>query len=121
MLKINSNGITLLEVFVAAFIFIISVSAVFATLNSTRKPAINNDAELQAALVLKGTLDSLRSKVDVRNQSLSTGLLNNELSIGTHWVNRIGPANIYNVTYVVSQGGAGSLQVTANVIWPDTL
>ena len=122
MLKKNLKGITLIEVFIASFIFIISVSAVFSTLITTRRPAINNEQELQGALVLRNKLEFLRSKVDTRHIAFGTGIMNNELSEGTHIVNSLGPGGIYNIIYNVTRDSTtGVLEVNATAYWPDSI
>ena len=63
MIKKNLKGIGLLEAFLAAFIFVIAVSAIFAGLSSLRKPAVKNEQELTAALAGRAVLEELRSNV----------------------------------------------------------
>ena len=128
MLKKNLKGITLLESFLAAFIFVTSVAAIFVTMNALRKPAMNNETALNGALVLRNFLENLRSKVDSRNfsafssanptnQIYSTG----DLTSGAH----DGPSNVgglYNIYYNVSvDSSTKAIKVNAKVNWPDAL
>ena len=78
MLKINTKGVSLVEAFLAAFIFIVSVSAILVTLTSIRKPAVNSDRSTEAALIAQKILDDLRSKVDSRDYD------SGDLSLGSH-------------------------------------
>ncbi len=73
MLNKNSKGITLLETFLAAFVFVIAVSAIFLVLKSLRKPVIDNDQAVGAALATRTVLEDLRSKIDPSNINSVTG------------------------------------------------
>ena len=112
MLRNNSKGITLLEAFLSAFIFVISVAAIFATLNSLRKPAVNNELAIGAALAASNVLEDLRSKVDARDMETS-----DVWTDGEHGPITVG---IYSVYYnVVKDATTGVRQVNASVTWPD--
>jgi len=63
--KINNTAFTLLEVLLAAIIFVISVGGVFITLDAMRKPVADKESELNAALFGKQVLEALRSQVNV--------------------------------------------------------
>ncbi|MBI3602501.1 MAG: hypothetical protein HY209_06380 [Candidatus Omnitrophica bacterium] len=119
MLKINTQGMSLLEAFLAAVIFVISVAAVFTTLIGTRRPAVNNDQMTTAALVAKNVLEDLRSKVDALDYP--TG----NLSSGTHTLTGQGPSGLYNVYYNVTLLNAldpnSARQVNLTVTWPDAV
>ncbi len=118
MIKKNNKGITLLEAFLAAFIFIISVSAIFVTMTNLRKPAVNNEQAVAAALTLSNILEDLRSKVDSRDYD--TGKLSirpednpHKISLGTQY------KIAYNVT--ADPSGSGARKVDASIFWNDTL
>ena len=78
----NSNGVSLLEAFLASIIFVIAAAAIFTTLQSLRKPATENEQAVQAALVLSNFLDDLRSKIDTRD--VVAGDYTGNLKLGPH-------------------------------------
>jgi|GEM_PF-7044360 len=94
----NSKGITLLEAFISAFIFLISVSAIFASLASLRKPAVTNEQQVAAALLGRAVLEDLRSQVDTQSSQF--------LQEGQHCP-ALCPASarsssVYSLSYIVS-------------------
>ena len=110
-----------MEAFLSAFIFIISVSAIFSTLSSLRKPAVDNEQAVGAALAMRNVLEDLRSRVDNRDLGYDTS----DLSVAG---NPHGPIRItsgsttYTIYYNVSIDSAtGARQVDANASWPDAL
>lgn len=59
----NSSGFTLLEVLLAAIIFVVSVAGIFATLSAVRAPIANKENALVAAVFGKKVLETLRTQV----------------------------------------------------------
>ena len=117
MNKKNIKGFTLLEAFLAAFIFIISVAAIFVTMTALRRPAVNNEQAVQAAIVLRDTLEDLRAKVDGADNAANTG----DLSLGAHppVIKTVNGVN-FNVSYlVIADGVNGGKIVDATVTYPD--
>ena len=119
MLNKNSRGFTLLEAFLAAFLFVTSVAAIFVTMNALRKPAVNNERMLEGALILKDFLEELRSKVDHRefdNPMVFTNGVHNPDPV-------VGPTSgiPFTIQYNVVTEASGVKRVTATVTWPDTL
>ena len=103
--KKSSKGVSLIEAFLAAIIFAISVSAIFATLYSLRKPAINNEQTLEAARVTSNFLDSLRSKIDTRDMSCGNdycGDLTDGSSAASEGAPHTTNINNYSISWVVS-------------------
>ncbi len=65
--KLNSSGFSLLEILLASIIFIISVAGVFVTLTAVRKPVIDKENSLTAAVFGRQVLEALRSSVNATN------------------------------------------------------
>ena len=117
MLKKSSKGVSLLEAFLSAIIFIISVSAIFVSFNFLRKPAVNNEQALGAALALRNVLEDLRSQVDVNIDSS-----NLSVTPPAHGPIQTGPGNIYTIYYNVTKDPATyARRVDANVSWADPM
>lgn len=117
MFKRNLKGITLLEAFLAAFIFIVSVSAIFITMTALRKPAVNNERAVAAAMTLRNVLEDLRSKVDSRD--IDTGALSP--SPPPHHLTVTSSDVTYEIYYNVTLDASGGRSVEANISWPDVL
>ena len=108
-----------METFIAAFVFIISVAAIFSTMLSMRRPVVNNDQELRAALYLRTTLEEFRMRVD-SNHANSDFILNGDLSPGSHNMDGVGPGGIYNIDYNISiEPASGAYKMDASIDWPD--
>ena len=119
MFKKNSKGITLIEAFLSAMIFVIAVSAIFATLNSLRKPVVNNEQRVDCTLATSEFLDSLRSRIS-QNDILINGDYSGDLSLGRHGPHIDGICNIWwNVGQVPNNPKA--LEVNAIAYWPDAM
>jgi Tfp pilus assembly protein PilV len=119
MLKRNLKGLSLLEVFLSAVIFVTSTAAIFLTLNVARKPAVNRDQSIGAALAIRNVFEDLRSKVSTSEMSAAGAYSTGDLTEGTH-----GPifSGIYNIYYNVTTNAAtGVRRVTANAVWTDAL
>ena len=129
MLRNNTKGISLIEAFLSSIIFIVSVAAVFSTLTSLRKPAVNNDLMVGGAIAGRDVLENLRAKMDANDKVFLSGVYTGDRSLDStpannpHWVNNIGSGiggRLYNVEYIVTQvGTSGALQVDTNVYWDD--
>ena len=117
MIKKNLQGFTLLEAFLAAFIFIISVAAIFVTMTALRKPAVNNEQGVKAALMLRDVLEELRAKVDSREGGLGA------LQAGNHPLPPITQDGIvYTLSYFVTVDAVtGVRSVTATANYTDAL
>ncbi len=63
MKDFNTTGVTLMEILLAAIIFIITVGGIFATLNAVRTPVTQKENALTAAVFGKQVLDTLRANV----------------------------------------------------------
>jgi|CXWL01.1.fsa_nt_gi Tfp pilus assembly protein PilV len=114
----NIKGFTLLEAFLAAFIFIISVSAIFVTMTALRKPAVNNEQAVQAAILLRDTLEELRAKVDSVDEAGNIG----DLSLGSHSINTKTLNGVpVVINYLVSADGSGGKIVDATMTYSDAL
>lgn len=80
----NKNGISLVEVIVAAVIFVIAAFGMFSTLSMMRVSSDATDERLQAAYFGRQILEELRAKVDQRAFCATTGDFINDLSVGVH-------------------------------------
>ena len=60
---LNNIAFTLLEVLLAAIIFVITISGLFVTLNAMRAPVANKETALTAAVFGKQVLEALRDQV----------------------------------------------------------
>lgn len=114
------NGVTLIEGLMAAIIFAIAAAAIFNTLNSIRKPAIQNEQATKAALVLSNYLDDLRAKISANDIASGAGVYGNQLNPGLNQ----GPwpleGGLYNIWCNVTQDVAtGATRVDANIVWED--
>jgi Tfp pilus assembly protein PilV len=116
MLIKNLKGVSLLEAFLASIIFIIGISSVFITLSTLRRPAVNNEQAVGAALVLSNMLDSLRSEIDKRDVD-STGEYVGNLRTGTYGPITSGDYTMYYNVYDAS----GARRIDANVTWVDAI
>ncbi len=65
--NLNNRAFSLLEILLAAVIFIVSIGGIFATLNSVRGPVASKENALAAAILGKQVLEALRSQVSYRN------------------------------------------------------
>ena len=61
--RLNNTAFSLLEILLAAVIFVISVAGVFATLSAVRGPVTNKENALTASIFGKQILDALYSQV----------------------------------------------------------
>ena len=134
MLKKNIKGITLLEAFLASFIFVTSVAVIFVTMNALRKPALDNERAVNGSLVLRNFLEDLREQVDSQKYApfdssnptaqyyMSGGLVGN--LVATSYVGPIvsmGDVN-YSIFYNVTLDPVSrAKRVDAKVNWPDSL
>jgi len=62
--NLNNTAFSLIEILMAAIIFIISIGGIFATLNAVRVPVANKENALTAAVFGKQVLEALRSQVN---------------------------------------------------------
>jgi hypothetical protein len=127
----SSKGVSLLEAFLAAIIFVVATSAIFVTFSGLRKPVMNNEQALGAALAMKGVLEDLRAKVS--QNDISAGDYGGDLAEGAHSKT----VGIYNIGYTVScinpstgaSGGVGYCaanrlairKVDATATWTDAM
>jgi len=65
-LQHNSSGFTLVEITVAALIFSLAITGLFATITSLNRPSAEAFEEVQAAYIAKGVLEELRSAIDAQ-------------------------------------------------------
>lgn len=91
MKNLNNTGVTLLEILLAAIIFIISIGGIFATLNAVRAPVANKESSLSAAVFGKQVLESLRFQVSAESNANFYGICSDtctdfSLALGTHQV-----------------------------------
>jgi len=89
--RLNTEAFTLLEVLLAAIIFIISIAGVFVTLNAIRIPVLNKENQLSATVFSKQVLDALYSQVNAQATTNFYGTCNGtcttfDLQLGTHQV-----------------------------------
>lgn len=84
--NLNKRAFTLLEILLASIIFIISIGGIYATLSAVRKPVVQKERALTAAILGKQLLESLRSQVDARNIQgpIGAGVWTGNLAIGSH-------------------------------------
>jgi len=106
--NLKKSAFSLLEILLAAIIFIISVGGIFATLNAVRQPALQKERALTAAIFGQQLLESLHSSVSANNFDAG-GNVNGALSLGTHSLPLVtDPQNVvYNMTYVVTCADGG--------------
>jgi len=98
MKNLNNTAFSLLEVLLAAVIFIISIGGIFATLNAVRTPVAHKEGSLSVAVFGKQVLEALRSQVSDQpsanyysdsfcsGSSSSTICTDFSLAVGTHYV-----------------------------------
>ena len=123
MINQNSKGVSLIEAFLAAIIFIIAVAAVFSTLNSLRKPAVNNEQATAAALVLSNFLDDIRSKISGEDLNAPGGAVGAYTNVLNPSVDSC-PAGLgapYQICYNVTLEPSGARKVDANITWADAM
>lgn len=106
-------GFTLVEVVVAAVIFTIAVTGVFASLASLKKPVVTNDKALEAAYCGQQFLEGLRAAVDARDWS--TGKL--APAVGVTGSPCVINGTTYTVTYTITAVG-NARKATVTVSWP---
>jgi len=129
--KLNKTAFTLLEVLLAAIIFIISIGGLFATLNAVRSPVTQKENALSAAITGQQVLNYLRSQVNAQTYyngcSLPLDASNNcpalDLSTGPHlvpsgiltgvgisWPNNLSILNATGLNYTVlcADGSSGA-------------
>lgn len=95
--NLNNSAFSLLEILLAAIIFLISVAGVFATLNAVRGPVTNKENALAAAVFGKQSLEALSSLVEQATYYSACVHFNGgdatcadfSLSVGTHEVTTI--------------------------------
>lgn len=135
----NRVGFTLVEILMAAIIFVISVAGIFATLNAVRVPVANKENQLIATVFGKQVLEALRSQVNntrfynttcsdrgsgecqdfsfyLGRHLVPTSAL---LSVGLNWPSALSTCNTSGLSYKVScadgSGSAGQLCSQSNV------
>jgi Tfp pilus assembly protein PilV len=89
--NINNVAFSLLEVLLAAIIFVISVAGVFVTLNAVRRPVINKENALKATIFGNQVLESLYSQVSAETWNNQCAVANGicpefSLYLGNHQV-----------------------------------
>lgn len=123
---LKNAAFTLLEVLLAAIIFIISVGGVFATLNYVRQPVLEKERALTAAIMGKQFLESLRSQISAAN--LVNGVWQGNFALGTSsFTENDQQGTQYNISYTVSCADGTTtcgnydtpLAVNLTVNWPD--
>ena len=62
--NLNNMAFSLLEVLLAAFIFVVTIGTVFITLDALRRPVVDKESALGAVVFGKQVLESLRSLVN---------------------------------------------------------
>jgi type II secretory pathway pseudopilin PulG len=96
--NLNNSAFSLLEILLAAIIFLASVAGVFATLNAVRGPVANKENALAAAVFGKQALEALFSQVENPTYYNSCTDFNGgdgtcsdfSLAVGTHEVTTLG-------------------------------
>jgi Tfp pilus assembly protein PilV len=83
MRNLNNTAFSLLEILLAAVIFIVSVGGIFATLNAVRTPVANKENALAAAVFGKQVLEALRSQVNAATYYAPCGAVNPDNSCGS--------------------------------------
>lgn len=103
--NLTKSAFTLLEVLLAAVIFVISVAGVFAALGAMRLPVLQKERSLTAAVFGQQALENLRLQVNAQNINPATGNYNagNQLAVGAHALAPVTDQNgiQYNMSYTV--------------------
>ena len=126
----NKNGVSLVEVTVAALIFAIATTGLFMVLNQQRGASDRAERRLQAAYYAKQLLEELRPKVDQRDWDASPPNWWNLVCDGATyaWPGASPPMAGATVNYQCTEipgippsppgtPGAGSRQVTLQIQW----
>jgi len=135
--NLTKRAFTLLEVLLAAVIFVVSVAGIFATLSAVRVPVHQKERALTAAVFGQQVLEGLRSQVSasqINNVSPVCYNYTNQLIFGGPWpagTQKDQNGTTYSMNYTVScasPGGgcpAGScpvdtaMMVTLIITFPD--
>ena len=120
----RQHGFTITETLVAAVIFSIAISGIFAAVGTIKKPSGKTDRSLEAAYMGQRVLEGLRKSVDAEKWN-DPSFANNKLLAGTHdcepsTFTPAGSAITYQCTYTVTQQSNGARRVDVNVTWPDS-
>ncbi len=105
--KLNQNGVSLVEIIIAALIFTIAATGLLTTFASQRETSQRSQRKVQAAYYGRQVLEELRSKVDQRNWD------SGDLSEGVHTLS----SGQYNATYTVTATANGGRKVDLNITW----
>lgn len=108
MKKYKNTAFSLLEILLAAVIFILSVAGIFVTLNAVRNPVINKENALTSANFGKEILEALRSQVDARTYYAACQTNND---------GKCGDFSLYLGPHEVAVGGT---YWPAGLSWPST-
>lgn len=109
----------MVEVIVAAIIIMGTVLAVFSTIAQTRKPIVDSDRRLRAAIYGKKVLDDLRGRVSSDmwgNAAAGTGFL----ADGTHLANDILADDEFGSSNYTVTDLNGLKRVSINVVYNAT-
>lgn len=113
MFNLNKNGLSLIEVILAAVVFSLSVAGFFAAIEAVRKPTQNTDSTRSAADEGKIILEQLRQEVDSNKWTTSTW------QDGTTPRTFTGSNGVqYTATYVVTTDAGGAKKVNVTLDWP---
>ncbi len=103
---------------VAAIVFVMAATGVFATIGNIKKPSARTDRSLTAAYVGQQVLEDMRANVDASAWD-DPG---SPLSVGTHNGSKSVNGVTYTYSYTVAQDPASNArQATITVTWPDNL
>jgi len=93
MTGLNNEAFSLLEILLAAIIFLVAIAGIFATLNAVRGPVANKENQLAASVFGKQVLEALYSQVSADPSGAATyydtcasPCATFDLSVGTHQV-----------------------------------
>ena len=109
-MKISSAAYTMVEVMVAAVLFLVAATGVLATIVQTRKPAMDSNGRVRAAMYAEKVLGEMHSDIGANTWSSASW------TAGTHTLPADAEFSGYNGTYTVTDVGGGK-QVSFNITW----
>lgn len=106
--KGNSKAFSMVEVIVAAMLLTTTIAVVFGTIMASRKPMVEADKSVRAAIFAKKVMAELRGKVDAEDvTSFTTGVIH------------AAPLEEdgYTAKYTVTIGADGTRKVDITITW----
>lgn len=114
----TSSGFTLVEIIVAALVFALAATGLFAVISSLNRPSVESFEEVRAVYIAKGIFEQLKSMIDAELWDETDSSVYYLVPGETYELEETVRDGIaYTANYTVTQDSSGGRWVDLTVWW----